>query len=102
LQRVLQRRPGQRADHPFGDPSRCIADELLAEQFLAPQRGPERLDGVEHHRHHVVARVGQRRVVERAGVLAYPKRLTADLEYQGCGDGVADLVGGGDAEARLA
>ena len=49
----------------------------------------------------VVARVGQRGVVQRAGVLAHPEGLAADLEYQRLGDGVADLVGGGDAEARL-
>ncbi len=45
--------------------------------------------------------MGQRRVVKRAGVLADPERLAADLEHQRLRDRVPDLIGGGDAEAAL-
>ncbi len=101
LQRVLQRCPRQRADHPLGDAAGRVADEFLPEQLLTPQRGPQRLDGVEQHGDDVIAGMRQRRVVQRAGVLADPERLAADLEHQRLRDGVADLVGGGDAEAGV-
>ena len=65
LQRVLQRRAGQRCDHPLRDTARRVADQFLAEQFLAPQCGAQRLDRIEQHGDDVVARVRQRRVVER-------------------------------------
>ncbi len=102
LQRVLQRCPRQRADDPLGDAARCVADELLPEQLLTPQRGAQRLDGVEHHGHDVIAGMRERRVIQRAGVLADPERFAADLEHQRLCNGVADVVGGGDAEAGVA
>ena len=49
----------------------------------------------------MVARMSQRRVVQRAGVLADPERLAADLEHQRLRDRVPHLVGGGDAEAGV-
>ena len=101
LQRVLQRRPGQRADHPLGDAARLVADQFLAEQFLPPQRGAQRLDGVEQHRDDVVAGMRQRGVIQRAGVLTDPEGLAADLEHQRLGDRVSHLVGRGDAEAGV-
>ncbi len=101
LQRVLQRRPRQRTDHPLGDAAGRVADHLLPQQLLSPQRRPQRLDGVEQHGDDVVARMGQRGVVQRAGVLADPERLAADLEHQRLRDRVSDLVGGGDAEAGV-
>ena len=40
-------------------------------------------------------------MIERPGVLADPERFAADLEDQRLRDGVADVVGGGDAEAGV-
>ena len=79
LQRVLERRPRQRTDHPLGNAAGCVADQFLPQQLLTPQRGPQRLNGIEQHGDDVIARMRQRRVVERAGVLADPERLAADL-----------------------
>lgn len=44
LQRVVQRRPGQWGEHPLRQPRRCVADQLLAKQFLAGERGAQRID----------------------------------------------------------
>ena len=102
LQRVVQRRAGQWADDPLGDPPGCVTDELLTQQLLALQCRSQRLDRVEHQGHDVIARMRQRRVVEGAGVLADAERLATDLEHQRLGHGVSDLVGGGDTETRAA
>ena len=101
LQRVLQRRPGQRPDDAFGDAAGLVVDGLLPEQFAAAQRGAQRLERVGDDRHDVVARVGQRGVVEDAGVLADTERLPAHLQHQRLRDRIADLVGRGDAEAGV-
>ena len=49
----------------------------------------------------MIAAVGERSVVERAGVFADPERLPADLQDQRCSDGVTDFVGRGDSEAGV-
>ena len=46
--------------------------------------------------------MGQRGMVERSRLLANGEWFAADLEHQGLGDGVTDLVGCGDPEACLA
>jgi hypothetical protein len=45
--------------------------------------------------------MGQRRVIQRAGVLPDAEGFAADFEYKRLRDRVPDLVGGGDAEARV-
>ncbi|CNW66229.1 Uncharacterised protein [Mycobacterium tuberculosis] len=82
LQRVLQRRSGQRPDDALHDPARLVVDGLLAEQFPPAQGGPQRLERIGQHGDDVVARMGQRRVVEDAGVFAHTKRLPAHLKNQ--------------------
>ena len=49
----------------------------------------------------MITAVRQRRVVQRASLLANTERLTADLQHQRLGDGVSDLVSRGDPEACL-
>jgi prepilin-type processing-associated H-X9-DG protein len=46
LEGVLQRGPGQRADDPLSQPTRCVAGTLLAKMFLAGLCGAPRLDRV--------------------------------------------------------
>jgi hypothetical protein len=101
LQGVLQRRPGQRPDDAFGDAARLVVDGLLAEQFAATQRGPQRLECIGEHRHDVVAGVGQGGVVQDTGVLADTERLPAHLQDQRLPDRIPDIVGRGDPEARV-
>ncbi len=99
LERVLQRRAGQRGDDPLREAAGRVHDQFLAEQFLPCQRRSQRLDGVQQDGDHVVASVRQRRVIERTRVLPHPEGLTTDLQHQRLGDGVSDLVRRGDAEA---
>ncbi len=101
LKCVLQRCSGERGDHALGDAAGSIADQLLAQQFLAPQCGAQCRNGVEQQGDAVIAGMGKGGVIQRAGVLAHAERLPADLQDQGLGDGVTDFVDGGDAEARV-
>ena len=82
LQCVLQGRPGQRGDHPFGEAPWCVTDQFLPEELLTRQREAQRFDGVEQHGDHVVARMRQGRVIERTRILTDAERLAADLEHQ--------------------
>ncbi len=100
-QRVLQGSSGQRRDDPSRDAAWIVTDELLTEQLFAPSCKTQRLEGIGDDRDHVIAGMGQSRVVQGSGVLAHAERLSAVLQHQGLRDRVTDFVGGGDPEAAV-
>ena len=101
LQRVLQRRAGQRARctrsamPPGASPTTSWPSSSWPRSAVRNASTASSSTVTTW-----LPRVGERGVIERPGLLPDPERLTADLEHQRLGHGIADVVGRGDAEAR--
>ena len=100
LQGVLQSGASEWSDDPLRQAAGRVTDQFLAQQLFSRERSTKGRECVAEQGDDVVAAVCQGRVIERAGILADPERLAADLEHQRLGDGIADLVGRGDTETR--